>query len=93
MNYMIGDYTLEDAVEHMHYGFDFLKPGLIPSNPGEFVRGSAIGDMMASLKSIYDYIIIDTSLLGLVADPYSLFLEVDIKLLIVRNFKTNKIES
>ncbi len=92
VNYIVGDCTLEESVETTPYGFDFLKPGLIPPNPGEFVRSGDVNNMLKKLKEIYDYIIIDTSPLGLVADSYSLFPDADVKLLIVRSFKTNKIE-
>ena len=92
VNYMIGDCTLDEAIETTSYGFDFLKAGAIPPNPGEFVRSPKMLEMFEELKSRYDYIIIDTSPLGLVADAYAIFPSVDIKLMIVRSFKTNKYE-
>ena len=92
VNYMIGDCSLNEAIESTPYGFDFLKAGVIPPNPGEFVRSHKLLEMLAELQSMYDYIIIDSSPLGLVADAYALFSVVDIKLLVVRSFKTNKME-
>lgn len=92
VNHIIGDCTLAEAIGTTPYGFDFLKPGLMPPNPGEFVRSGEVNSMLHELKEMYDYIIIDTSPLGLVADSYSLFPDVDVKLLIVRSFKTNKAE-
>ncbi|MDO4727279.1 MAG: polysaccharide biosynthesis tyrosine autokinase [Porphyromonadaceae bacterium] len=92
VNYMIGDCTIEEAIESTPYGFDFLKAGVIPPNPGEFVRRPQLLEMINLLKEMYDYVVIDSSPLGLVADAYALFSTVDIKLLIVRSLKTNKVE-
>ncbi len=92
VNYIIGDCTLDEAIGTTSYGFDFLKAGAIPPNPGEFVRSQKLQEMFLELKQRYDYIIIDTSPVGLVTDSYAIFPIVDLKLLIVRSFKTNKYE-
>lgn len=90
VNYIIGDCTLDEAIEKTSYGFDFLKAGALPPNPGEFVRSSKVKDMFLELKERYDYIVVDTSPVGLVTDCYAIFPVVDVKLLIARCFKTNK---
>jgi capsular exopolysaccharide synthesis family protein len=91
VNYLIGDATLEEVIERKEeYGFDFISSGIIPPNPGEFVRSSKLLDFFDKLRSMYDFIIIDTSPLGLVADAYAIIPIVDASLLIVRSMKTNK---
>ena len=46
--------------------------------------------MFSQLRLIYDYIIVDSSPIGLVADAYSLAPLMDTNLMIVRSEKTNK---
>jgi len=93
VNYLIGDVTLDDIIETKEeYGFDFMTSGIMPPNPGEFVRDAKFKEFFDKLRTMYDYIIIDTSPLGLVADAYALLPLVDITLLTARSLKTNKVE-
>ncbi|MDR2652015.1 MAG: polysaccharide biosynthesis tyrosine autokinase [Prevotellaceae bacterium] len=91
VNYIIGDITLDEAIEHKtEYGIDFLSSGVVPPNPGEFCRLTKLQEMFSELRQRYDYIIIDTSPLGLVADAYNIMPFCDICLMIARSMKTNK---
>ncbi len=47
---------------------DLLMAGPIPPNPGELVMRSSLQDTIESLKEHYDYVIIDSAPVGLVAD-------------------------
>jgi len=91
VNYLIGDVPFEEIIETKEeYGFDFMSSGIMPPNPGEFVRDAKFKEFFDKLRTMYDYIIIDTSPLGLVADAYALIPLVDISLLVTRSLKSNK---
>lgn len=91
VNHLVGDITLDEAIiKDETIGFDVLLSGVIPPNPGELIRSEKLKNIITELKTRYDYIVIDTSPLGLVADAYSLSRLVDITLIVVRSGKTNK---
>lgn len=91
VDHLIGDITLDEAiVRDESLGFDVLLGGIIPPNPGELIRSEKLKNILLDLKSQYDYIVIDTSPLGLVADAYSLSSLADITLIVARSGKTNK---
>lgn len=89
---LIGEATIDDVIikNDKELGFDFMPAGVIPFNPAELIRSKEMNDILQELKSRYNYIIIDTSPLGLVADAYAMTGMVDINLVIARVFKTNK---
>lgn len=90
-NYLIGEADLDEIIrKNDKAGFDVIFAGTIPPNPGELVRSAKLSDMFAHLKNEYDFIIIDTSPLGLVSDAYPLIEQTDVNLFIVRSHKTNK---
>ena len=91
VNYLIGDCTLEEAIiKRDDLGFDLLPVGVIPPNPAELLRSKELKELLEEVKEMYDYVVIDTSPLGLVADSYALAHQVDVNLLLVRSGKTNK---
>ena len=45
-----------------------LPAGIIPPNPAELLMSKKIGDLFATLKKEYDYIIVDTAPVSLVTD-------------------------
>ena len=51
---------------------DLLMAGPVPPNPGELVTRKSLEETMDILKEHYDYIIIDTSPVGLVTDTLAL---------------------
>ena len=90
-NYLIGEVELEDVILRLpDVDFDILPAGTIPPNSGELIRSEKLVEMFKILRKKYDYIIIDTSPIGVVADAYSISSESDLNLFIVRNNKTNK---
>lgn len=91
VDHLIEDITLDQAIiKDESLGFDVLLAGSIPPNPGELIRSEKLKNMILELKERYDYIVIDTSPLGLVADAYSLTNLVDVTLVVARSGKTNK---
>lgn len=90
-NYLIGEKTLDEIIlKKEEYDFDILLTGVVPPNPGELIRSEKLKEMLNILQERYDYLIIDTSPIGLVADAYSLALLTDVNLFVIRSEKTNK---
>ena len=92
VNVLIGDNKLEEVIvpasEEVPY--DILPVGTIPPNPAELLRSDEMKNTMDYLKTIYDYVIVDTSPLGLVSDSYAISSLVDANLFVVRVGKTDK---
>lgn len=90
-NYLIGDCEIEDTMErNTPFGFDFLRAGTIPPNPGELVHSDKLTQLMASLREQYEFIVIDTSPIGLVPDAYAIIEQSDLCLFVIRCMETNK---
>jgi len=90
-NYLAGQCTLEEIILHLpKVDFDILPAGSIPPNPGELIRSDKLISMFEELRKMYEFIIVDTSPIGMVTDAYSLAHLSDVNLFVVRNGKTNK---
>ena len=90
-NYLIGDCEMEEAmVRNTPYGFDFMRAGTIPPNPGELVHTDKLSQTLKDLREQYDYIVIDTSPIGLVPDAYAIIENCDMCLFVIRCMQTNK---
>ncbi len=90
-NYLIGDCELKDTMlKDTPFGFDFVRAGTIPPNPGELVHADKLGQTIAKLREQYDYIVIDTSPIGLVPDAYAIIENSDMCLFVIRCMQTNK---
>jgi capsular exopolysaccharide synthesis family protein len=90
-NYLIGDCTLEEAMSiNTPFGFDLLRAGTIPPNPGELVHSDKLTNLLADLRKQYDFIVMDTSPIGLVPDAYTIIERSDLCLYVIRCMQTNK---
>jgi len=90
-NYLIGDCEFEDTLtQNTPFGFDFVRAGTIPPNPGELVHTDKLADTIKKLREEYDYIVIDTSPIGLVPDAYAVIEHSDMCLFVIRCMQTNK---
>lgn len=64
--------------------------GKVPENPAEEIMNSKVGTLLAELRARFDYIIVDTSPVGQVADAFSLAPYVDVSIYLVRyNYTSN----
>lgn len=64
-----GQATAEEAICPTSVGgMDILFSGPYPPNPTELVGNAAFGELIASYRDAYDYIIVDAPPLGLVVD-------------------------
>ena len=91
-NYLINQCTLDEIIIQGYPGaeFDILPAGTIPPNPGELIRSEKLIEMFTELRKRYDFIIVDSSPIGIVTDAYSLAALVDATIFVVRSGKTNK---
>ena len=65
----VKDQIVASGVNH---NFDLLMAGPTPANPGELMVRKSLKQTIALLKEHYDYVIIDTAPVGLVADTLQL---------------------
>lgn len=80
-----GNAELSDCVFfHPKYQFSFIVAGNNPPNPSELLGSDAMGQMLDSLSSSFDYIIIDTPPAGMVTDALVLSHYVDGAILVIQ---------
>jgi len=78
--------SIDEIINHTSIpNFDIITAGPIPPNPAELIGSSKMDYLMEELKKRYDYIIIDTPPIGLVADTFLLTKYSDINIYIVRH--------
>ena len=81
--------VIDDAIDHTEYeNLDIMTAGTLPPNPGELLASEAMAEMIHTLEERYDYILIDTPPINVVADALSLTKLVDGVVLIVRQGQT-----
>ncbi|MBO7317006.1 MAG: polysaccharide biosynthesis tyrosine autokinase [Paludibacteraceae bacterium] len=88
-NVLIDDCKVEDVIVSQD-SFDVLPAGTIPPNPGELIASENMINLLEKLKTQYEYIVFDTTPVGLVSDIYPLTKEVDVTFLIAMSGKTSK---
>lgn len=68
-NVIVDPSEFDKAVHHnVIKCLDVLTSGAIPPNPSELIASSHFGDLLKKAKQDYDYVIMDTPPLGIVAD-------------------------
>ncbi|MGB3774053.1 MAG: polysaccharide biosynthesis tyrosine autokinase, partial [Leeuwenhoekiella sp.] len=91
VNYLIGEKNCEEITQHSNVpNLDIILAGPVPPNPSELLMGEQMDNLMADLKNKYDYIILDTPPIGLVADALELQSYVDATLYVIRQNYTKK---
>lgn len=90
-NYLIGDCTLDDIIiRNEQFGFDVIAAGTVPPNPGELIRSDKLTELLQILRERYDYIVLDSSPVGMVPDALALIEQTDVTLYVIRCMETNK---
>jgi len=83
--WLIGKDSLEEIIQETPYdNLSIISSGPIPPNPSELIAMDKTSDLINSLKSKYDYIIIDSPPIGIVSDTFNLISKADSCLLVVR---------
>ncbi len=81
-SYLIGKSTLEDIIQKSPVpNLDIISAGPVPPNPAELIASPLNVKMLAELREIYDYIIIDTPPVGIVTDAFLLIPHTDVNIL------------
>ncbi|SKD09280.1 capsular exopolysaccharide family [Chitinophaga ginsengisegetis] len=85
-NYIIGNKTIEEIIKKVPGtdGLYLVSSGPIPPNPIELIEGERMADLLAQLKDLFDYVVIDMSPIGIVSDAKSISHQVDCALFVVR---------
>ena len=92
-NYLTSnDVTIDDIIRTSEKVQDLsiISSGPIPPNPAELIMSAKFNYLIAELRKIYDYIIIDTPPVGQVADAFTLGAIVDLTIYLVRYNYTKK---
>jgi capsular exopolysaccharide synthesis family protein len=85
---LAGFASVEGNLVNVNNSFDVLPSGAIPPNPSELLSSTAFQRLLASLRLMYDYIIIDTPPAGVVSDALSIARETDGLLLVIKEKST-----
>ena len=91
VNYLIDQIELEEAIQPTQVpNLDVITAGPVPPNPSELLLSDQTGKLMEYLKENYDYILIDTPPVGLVADAIELFKYADAVIYVIRQNYTQR---
>ncbi|KAA2239914.1 polysaccharide biosynthesis tyrosine autokinase [Chitinophaga agrisoli] len=85
-NYILGHKTVDEIIRPVpgSDGLFIVSSGPVPPNPIELIEGQRMIALLAALKERFDYVIIDTSPVGIVSDAKSIAPLVDCTLFVVR---------
>jgi capsular exopolysaccharide synthesis family protein len=90
-HYLIGKATKQQIIKKSQYEFlDVIQSGELPPNPAEILMDEKMAFLMKELQQEYDYILIDTSPIGLVSDAFELIKFSDLVLFVVRQGYTKR---
>jgi capsular exopolysaccharide synthesis family protein len=82
----IDDCIMESGIPNL----DFITSGPVPPNPSELILLPKLGELLAYLKTKYDYVIIDTPPIGLVTDALEILKVSDYPIYILRAAYSNR---
>ncbi|MFH1005025.1 MAG: polysaccharide biosynthesis tyrosine autokinase [Bacteroidota bacterium] len=82
---LIGKDTIDNCIQHSTFeNLDFITAGPIPPNPSELIINKRMDDILAYLKTKYDFIVLDTPPVGLVTDGIAIIQKADYPIYILR---------
>lgn len=87
------DISLDSIILHdsIEKNLDIIMAGPIPPNPSELLQSERVDQLFAELKTMYDYIIIDSAPVGMVSDTFALVRVADATVYVTRaNYTTTK---
>lgn len=84
-SYLAGACEIDDIVHHTDYeNLSLIFSGPIPPNPAELLYSDRMMQLLEQLKERFDYILLDTSPVGLVADAVVLIKRSDVLIYVVK---------
>lgn len=86
-DYLLGKREVDQIIKRtkIHDNLFIVPSGPLPENPSELLMNGRISTLMASLHSMFDYIIVDAAPVGPVTDAYILSPYCDVTLYVVRH--------
>ena len=68
------DISLDDVIltEPVQQNMDIIVAGPVPPNPSELLASQQVDELFAKLRTMYDYIIVDSAPVGMVSDTFTL---------------------
>lgn len=88
---LIGTKKLDEVIRTYNGKLDILPCGTITPNPPKMIESETMGNLLESLKEIYDVIILDSSPINAVTDPQILSTKADGTILVIKK-DTTKID-
>ena len=91
-DYLRGDASIDDLF-HEIIGYDdfyAITAGTLPPNPSELMNSSRMADLFKELRKRFDYVLVDSPPIGLVADSQLIAPYADATIFIVRHDYTPK---
>lgn len=89
--YLIGQCTLEQIIQKTKIQhLDLISAGPVPPNPAELLETQKMNNLIEKLKTMYDYIVLDTPPITLVTDALLLTKYTDAVIYVVRQNYTKK---
>jgi len=94
-DYFMNQAGLDEVIQKSrNKNLDLLLSGPTPQNPDELIESQKTRELFLELRRMYDYIVIDTPPISLVADAFLLNEYADATILVVRsNFSKKKLVS
>jgi len=90
-NFMIKKASAEEIIKNTSItNLDFIPAGPLVPNPSELMESGVLDNLMSYLRTKYDYIVIDTTPVGIVADAILLMKYASKVLMVIRNNYTRK---
>jgi capsular exopolysaccharide synthesis family protein len=83
--YLSGKSSTGEIIQSTEYKYlDIIPSGPVPPNPSELILTGKLNKLLDELKTVYDYIFIDSAPLGLVTDTIHLMQYADTNLIVFR---------
>jgi capsular exopolysaccharide synthesis family protein len=90
-NYIIGKVSKQDIIQETPTeNLSIITSGPTPPNPSELIMSDTFKELLNELKQEFDYIVLDTPPIGLVADGLDLMPYADVVLYMVRQRVSRK---
>ena len=90
-NFMIKKASVEEIIRNTSItNLDFISAGPVIPNPSELMESGVLDNLINHLKTKYDYIVIDTTPVGIVADAILMMKYASKVLMVIRNNYTRK---
>jgi capsular exopolysaccharide synthesis family protein len=85
-SYIIGKHSIDEIIQKKFISnLDIVPGGPVPPNPSELIENAKFSALITELKQRYDFVVIDTSPVGLVADYLLIAKHTDINLFMLRH--------